>query len=285
MRICYVDEAGDTGTLPSDKSDVQPVLVIAGVDIPQECVHELTREFIDLKKKFFPGLAPPDSTSTLAWILSEIKGSELRKQAVDPRNRNTRRHAIFFLESVIALLERNDARLSGRVWIKGIGAPINHRSIYTFSLQHICQCFNDCLATDRLRGGIVVADSRNKTLNTQVSYSIFTQKYKARGDAYPNLFEMPLFGHSENHAGVQIADLLCSALLFPLAIQAYCQGIIQGIHMRDYSELRERFTTRLEAMQVRKPDPDPRQSRFVGGVMIDDKLAHRQRRTMFPGGR
>jgi hypothetical protein len=32
---------------------------------------------------------------------------------------------------------------------------------------------------------------------------------------------MPTFGHSENHAGLQLADLVCSALLFPMAMDAY----------------------------------------------------------------
>lgn len=284
MRICYVDESGDTGTLPAANSPVQPVLVIAGVDVPQECVHNLTLDFISLKREFFPGLEPKEGIGTyLGWILVEIKGSELRKQAVDPKNRNARRHAIRFLDKVIGLLEQNEAHISGRVWIKGIGNPINHRSIYTFSLQHICTCFSDCLSDDKhARSGVVISDSRNKVLNSQVAHSIFTQKFKTTGDAYPKVVEMPVFGHSENHAGLQIADLLCSALLFPLAIQAYCRGILQGIHIRDYGELRHRFTERLEKMQVRRPDPHNNKRR-IGGIIVDDKLQHRLRKEMFPG--
>jgi hypothetical protein len=40
---------------------------------------------------------------------------------------------------------------------------------------------------------------------------------------------MPLFGHSDNHAGIQAADLLCSAFLFPMATYMYCLGHIKTI--------------------------------------------------------
>ena len=36
-------------------------------------------------------------------------------------------------------------------------------------------------------------------------------------DAYDRLMEMPMFGHSDNHAGIQAADMICSAFLFPMA--------------------------------------------------------------------
>ena len=44
------------------------------------------------------------------------------------------------------------------------------------------------------------------------------------GNLYPRILELPLFGHSDNHAALQIADLVCPALLFPMAAQTYCTG-------------------------------------------------------------
>lgn len=66
---------------------------------------------------------------------------------------------------------------------------------------------------------------------------------------------MPTFGHSENHAGLQLADLVCSALLFPMAVNAYCAGAIASVHVRpEYVVLRDRYAARLEALQHRVHD-------------------------------
>ena len=140
MQFCYVDEAGCTGVLPSASSDIQPVLVVAGVVVPQETLAELTREFIHLKREFFPANRPRGS-SHLDWISVEVKGSELRR-LVAGSSRNRRRHAIGFLDKTVALLERHHCRLKGRVWVKGIAAPFNGRSVYTSSIQYIHEWFN-----------------------------------------------------------------------------------------------------------------------------------------------
>ncbi|HST58575.1 MAG TPA: DUF3800 domain-containing protein [Longimicrobium sp.] len=277
MRICYVDEAGCTGSLQSAVSEVQPVFVLCGVDVPQDSIHRITHEFLHLKKRFYPNLAPRSATY-LEWILTEIKGAELRKGAADP-SRNKRRHALGFLHETLSLLETEHARLSGRVWVKAIGQLVNGRSVYTFSLQYICKCLNAQLAGGD-GAGLLVCDSRNKALNSLASFSVFTQKFKMTGDTIPHVLEMPVFGHSENHAGVQIADVVCSALLFPLAVHAYCRGTVNNIHVRDYSYLQERFTERLDALQYRYAESGG--AKITGGIMVDDKIGHRPRSQMFP---
>jgi hypothetical protein len=277
MRICYVDEAGCTGSLPSATSDVQPVFALGGIDVPAASLHRITHEFLHLKKRFHPHLAPRGATY-LEWILTEVKGAELRKGAADP-SRNKRRHALGFLHETLSLLESENARVTGRVWVKGIGDLVNGRSMYTFSLQYICRCLDRRLQAEE-DTGLLVCDSRNKALNTIASFSVFTQKFKATGDTIPRLCEMPVFGHSENHAGVQIADILCSALLFPLAVHAYCRPAVQNLHVRDYSYLRDRFTDRLDALQVRYQDHPG--AKLTGGVIVDDKVGRRPRSDMFP---
>lgn len=279
MRICYVDEAGCTGALPSAMSDIQPVFVLCGVDLPQSSIATITHDFLHLKKRFFPNIVPVD-TSYLGWILPEIKGSELRKRGVDP-SRRKRRHSLGFMHETLSLLESNGARLYGRVWVKEIGGSVDGRAMYTFSLQYICRQFDRELHESE-DTGIVICDSRNKELNSVASHSVFTQKFRAAGDVVPRIMEMPVFGHSENHAGVQIADMVCSALLFPLAIQAYCQGNVRGVHVRDYTILADTFTERLERLQSRYADP-ARYGRNLGGIMVDDRIGRRNRSAMFPG--
>lgn len=281
MRVCYVDEAGCTGALPGPASDIQPVFVLCGVAIQAKDVGAFTHDFLTLKRKYFPNFSDA-GTPYLSGILTEIKGSDIRKQAASGSRRKSR-HAIGFLDKTVVLLETYQARLYGRVWVKDLAGPFNGRSVYTYSLQYICQWFNHCLQVDGATG-MVVCDSRNKALNSIASHSIFTQKFRAVGDCYPRLHEMPTFGHSENHAGVQVADLVCSALLFPMAVDAYCRPALRSVHVRDYSILRDRFAARLDALQVRCPDPR-REGRVSGGVVVDDKLTRRPRTIMFsPAG-
>ena len=58
MQVCYVDESGCTGTLPTPTSNIQPLIVIAGLIIQQRCLHPMTIDFLNLKSRFFPGLLP-----------------------------------------------------------------------------------------------------------------------------------------------------------------------------------------------------------------------------------
>lgn len=49
MKICYVDESGDTGALPSATSRIQPVLSIVGVIVDHANLQPMTTDFLDLK--------------------------------------------------------------------------------------------------------------------------------------------------------------------------------------------------------------------------------------------
>lgn len=279
VHICYVDEAGCPGPLPSATSNIQPVLVVCGLVFKQTAVHDLTTEFIRLKRLFYPTSLPTGSMP-LEWILVEIKGSELRKNCVDP-SRRLRRHAFGFLDKVLALLKTFDCHVVGRVWVKGIGQPFNGRSVYTSSIQYIHQWFNEWLTLTEGHG-IVVCDSRDQALNRIVSYSIFTEKYRVGGDKHPRILEMPTFGHSENHAGIQLADLVASALLFPMAVDAYCAGAVSSVHVRPgYGEIRSRYGPRLEGLQYRVEDSAHTPPRLIGGLMVDDQVGKRPRSLMF----
>jgi hypothetical protein len=81
---------------------------------------------------------------------------------------------------------------------------------------------------------------------------------------------MPVFGHSENHAGIQITDFLCSTLLFPIATQTYCLpklGISAHVHAED-ARIKIRYAPRLRALQYRYY----RQGMWRGGISVDDKM-------------
>ena len=186
----------------------------------------------------------------MGWILKEIKGAEIRKDAC-ASNRNVRRHALGFLTEILDLCDACDAKLVGRVWVKGIGSPLNGTSVYTFSLQSIYTDFQNYLGREN-DVGFVIVDSRLKHLNTQVAHSIFTQKFKGTGDAYDRIIEMPAFSHSDNHAGIQVADALCSAVITPIVTYTYCSGHVTSVHVRPgYSRIKASFADRLRKLQHR----------------------------------
>ena len=118
VRICYVDESGDTRDLPAQPphGNVTPVLVIAGVVVDQRLLENLTRAFIETKARFYPKLVT--STTRLGRILTEIKGADLRRALRDGAPRRNRRQALGFLDALVELLEYHDARIFGRAWVK-----------------------------------------------------------------------------------------------------------------------------------------------------------------------
>ena len=143
-------------------------------------------------------------------------------------------------------------------------------------MQSICETFQHLLAAQG-RTGFIIGDSRNKPLNVNVAHSIFTLKCRSSGDPLANIIELPLFGHSENHAGLQVADLVVSTLLFPLTMHAYCTGYVQNLHIRPgYNRIQARYGTELQRLQYRFADPSS--GRWRGGIVVSDAHAHR------PGG-
>lgn len=265
--ICYIDEAGCTTSLPSAETDIQPVLVIVGLVVDVARVRELTIRFLELKRQFFPkkfgtGNHPLDD------VLVEIKGSDLRSSI---RKHGAKADATLkFIDGTLELLRANDARLFASIWVKGIGKAIDSRAIYTTSIQASCRSFTSWLDA-RDDTGFMVADFRTPGLNTQVSHSIFTQKYRAKGDPMERLLELPTFGHSDNHVPLQIADLLCSTLLFPMATATYCAGQVKGKHVRGRDMLiKRRYASRIKALQFRYKDNE--NGLMQGGVFVNDGL-------------
>jgi hypothetical protein len=183
-----------------------------------------------------------------------------------------------FLNEFLDALEDHDTRTIGRVWIKAPGGQFVGRSVYTSSIQSVCEYFQTFLKQSDGHG-IVVCDSRNKSQDVSVSHSIFTQKHQRAGDPYDRIYEMPLFGRSDNHVGLQVADLLCSALLFPMAIYSFCQGHVTNTHIRPgYEEIKKAFGARLRALQYRFQDPS---GRWRGGWTVSDPIAKRSGAVLF----
>jgi len=276
--LCYIDEAGCTTPLPSAQTDIQPVLVIVGLIVDAANVRALTLDFLKLKRQYFPNKFG-NGNHLLDDVLVEIKGSDLRSTI---RKYGAKAGATLkFIDATLNLLRANDARLFASVWVKGIGKPFDGQAIYTCSIQAACRNFSAFL---NWRGdtGFMVADSRTPALNTQVSHSIFTQKYRANGDPMSRLLDLPTFGHSNNHVPLQIADLLCSTLIFPMATATYCAGIITGKHVRGRDQfIKRRYASRIKALQYRYKDKDAAKGHALGGVFVNDGLLGRKSDLLF----
>lgn len=254
--------------LPTATSNVQPTLVFGGMIIDYGRLHYITDRLLNLKQRFFPG-SVPIGTPHMGWMLKEIKGAELRKDACEG-NRNVRRAAVGFMTELLKLCETSDAKLIGRVWVKSIGAPIDGTAIYTFSLQSIYTDFQNYLAREN-DVGIVVVDSRLKHLNTPVAHSIFTQKFKGTGDSYDRIIELPGFSHSDNHAGLQIVDFICSAIMTPIAVETYCRGHVVSVHVRPgYADLKATFSAQCRKLQYRYAEAS---GRMRGGFVVSDGIS------------
>ena len=238
----------------------------------------LTHDYLNLKHRFFPNLNYP-STRRLDRILPEVKGAEIRKH-VTRGNARQKLHAVGFLDRIMGLLWRHDVRVVARVWIKAPGWPFEGTAVYTSSIQRLCTYFEHYL-TKLDSSGVCIADSRSKSKNLRVSHSVFTQKFSVAPN-YERLVELPTFGHSDNHAGLQICDIVCSALLYPIACFAYCTGHVNNVHVQPgASRLRHRYGQQLRGLQHRYYDAGVR--RYVGGVTVADYLNQRSGTLMFGG--
>lgn len=276
MQVFYVDEAGCTGMLPSATAQIQPVFVLGGVILNQSRLRDFTLDWLHLKDRFFPNLQIPNS-DFLDWIAVEIKGAELRRRIREGR-RDPRRQALGFMDRFLDLLETHDARLLARLYVKPIATPFNGRSVYTSAVQNLAADFQRYLAATNT-AGLMILDSRNKPKNTNVSHSVFTQKFQAGGDVYAGLMEMPVFGHSDNHAGIQAADMICSAFLFPMAAYVYCQGHVNNVHVHlQYYRIRDRYGARLKQLQFRYQDAN---QWWRGGITVSDGIGHQKGGVLF----
>lgn len=267
MFVAYVDDAGDVQVPTSAGANIQPILAFGGLIVDLEHVPALTRHFLAIKQHF---LGRRRGRHALDAMLVEVKGAELRTLVRDGHRQ--RRRALGFLQQTLELLERYDARLMARLWMKTIGAPLDGRAINTFSIQSLCETYQNFLE-DAGDLGTTIIDSSTPGLNARVSHSIFTQRFRQAGDPYNRLVELPTFGHSDNHAGLQIADVITSGLLVPIAARTYCTGHYTGTHVHSrYEELKRLFASRLGARQHRYRDTA---GRWRGGFMVSDPLGSR----------
>jgi hypothetical protein len=273
MYICYVDESGDAGTLDLTDVNLNPLFVITGLVIEHTRLIDLTFDFLKIKRRFFPNrLAPP--MFPLDRIKEEIKGNDLRKY-LRGNNRRNYQLSIGFIDSCVALLRKNNVRLLGRALIKAPGKKNNDEAFYGRSMMHIYQHFNAFLE-DKQELGFVIADGRRPAQNQKTTHVIFTQIHRAVGSTYPRIAEIPAYGQSNNFAMLQMADMICSAIVFPMLIDVFGDYLIGSGNKHasaKYSAVRDRYKTEIKEMQYRYLNTN---GAWVGGLLIADGMGRRR---------
>lgn len=250
MQMCYVDESGDTGIFAATERNSQPVFLLCALLLGQAELEGVTQDVIALKRRWFPSPGK-NAAHWHDWLGIEIKGANLRRALREDTHRS-RRHVLGFLDAALRVLERRGARLAARVYVKEPGGDFNGTHVYSAGMQKLAETYEDWLVR-KGEPGIMVLDSRNKAKNVPVAQSLFTWMFRAQGPGYRRMAELPLFGHSDSHAMLQLADWVGSALLSPMAARAYCAE--HGgtcVHASPcFDPLRERFGQRLKALQYR----------------------------------
>jgi hypothetical protein len=105
--------------------------------------------------------------------------------------------------------------------------------MYTTSLQILSERFNYHCCTKEGSEGLLIVDSRTKTLDFRVSVShVSFLLGNPSGRAYTRLTEAPMFVDSCLSAGVQLADVIGSCLYgyFYQKSCAHVPGLFDGAH-------------------------------------------------------
>lgn len=279
MYICYIDESGDSGTLQITDTNSNPFFIVAGLVIEHNRLIPLTHDFLRLKRRFFPNHfnATP---LPLDGILVEIKGNELRKNLRES-NRRRWQQTIGYIDACMKLLNQNNIRLIAKALVKNPGSQNSDAAFYGRSIMHICTHFNVFLELNQ-DFGFVIADSRKTQQNQRTTHTIFTQRHQSNGNSYPRILEMPSYGHSNNFAMIQLADLICSGVIFPMLSDAFGSHLHNSgnIHISPkYTTVRNRYKIDIKNMQFMYQDAN---GFWRGGLLVTDKTPeNRKTSTVF----
>lgn len=244
MLTCFIDESGCPGPLPSITSSVQPLLVIAGVAMETGEIGEATRQFARLTQRYHHGESRPKELCT--DLQSElVKGAAVgRAIRVDPAAAEHKEMPL--LDALLGLLRSRHATLFGTVIVKTPGEEFDGRAAYGHGLSTVAYRFHQLLEARQTHGTVVV-DFREPTLNGRVSAELLEAKLGPAGDQLPWLVHLPTFGNSEVHAPLQMTDLVCSALLRPIAGWRFRTKLAGSPHLHHRADglVRQKFRRRL----------------------------------------
>lgn len=277
MLFCYVDESGTCEPYDPADSGSTPVFVVAGISVPAAQQKSLTMGYVRLKKEFEPQLQHSDRTLS-DLIKFEIKGSKLRRDLRSDRGgRNARRRALGYLDKTVRLLEEHGCRIIGKVIVKTGDRPLDDKREYPKAVQEMAVSFDSQAAASRT-SGIMILDSRTKVKNEGNVHGITTRRFRQGGDFYPNLIEAPVFGHSDTHVPLQIADILASGIIFPIACLEFTETADNVHRHENYRLIKDLLGARLAHLEHRYVNRDGVNR---GGFQVIDPVQRRGTHLLF----
>ncbi|KJK56314.1 DUF3800 domain-containing protein [Saccharothrix sp. ST-888] len=265
MYLCYVDESGDGGKLDLALANSSPVMVIGGFAVPESRLTSLTVGFLELKRTFNP--SELGNAELIDVVRHEIKGSNFRKD-IRSSSRSRQRRAHGFLDKTLRLLEEHEGRIMARVLVKAVGEANSETSMYAGSVRALCANLQQYLHTCDSQA-LLILDSRNPKKNAGNVHGITVQKFDKAGDPLPGIAESPVFGHSDTHLALQIADVLISGILYPAACHTYAGDLTGNVHSHSgFAEVRDRYMDRVRKLQLRLEGQD---AKWQGGVVVSNR--------------
>jgi len=139
------------------------------------------------------------------------------------------------MDHVLGLLENYACHICGRVLVKKPGELYSATSTYPSAVADLATTL-DCQACASQKQALMILDAQTKVKNEVNVHTITTRRFRHGGNAFPSFVESPVFGHSDTHVLLQLADIVASALIYPLACVAYLPTIPGDAH-RDPSYL------------------------------------------------
>jgi len=266
VLICYADEAGNTGLYhPADPAS-SPVFALVGISVDETRADDVLMEYLRLKQRFVPVLR----TRQLSQVIQhEVKGAALRRDIRKMGSLHTTRRALSYLNQLISLLERHHVKLMGRVLVKRAGEVYSSASTYPSAVADIAGTL-DRQARDAGARSLLVLDAQTKVKNEGNVHQITTRRFRHGGNMFPTFVESPVFGHSDTHSLLQVADLVASGLVYPMACAAYLPPVPGDAH-RDpaYQAVRATFGKRLAGLEYRYPGGN---GNLRGGFRVIDRV-------------
>lgn len=244
MHICYIDEAGCPGYLPANNTEIQPILIIAGLALPKEALDSIGRQFIKIKQQYLYGETKPNFRHQ--DVLNELKGADLRKDIREGiKAKADKAHKL--AHQILEILVTHGAELYGQVIIKVPDDKFDGTRLYADAMMRIAKDYHQLLDKE-LSNGLIVADFRESEINGKVSQPISLAMWEQK-NTFPRFELPPTFGNSNSHVGLQIADIIISTLLMPLALAKFGEYIPEGVHKKSGDLLNfKRYEKRLKRL-------------------------------------
>lgn len=254
------------------------MFVLVGMTVEERAARSLIWDFLQLKKEFNPTLRQR-GVQLSDVITAEIKGSKLRKDLRKDRgSRNVRRRAFGMLDKTLGLLEQHNCQLVGKIVVKPVDVPYRDTPVYSDAIARMAASFEAQLAAARTNG-LMILDARTKVKNAPSVQGVTTRRFRSGGDPLSHLVESPVFGHSDTHVALQVADIIASGILFPIACSQYCSELDWNVHPHPrYQEVKDRFGERVQRLEYRYTDADGAKR---GGFQVLDPTQGRPTHLMF----